>query len=287
MWDPIKDLLMSLMESALGGFDEVVTNAADVLMLNGVAFDAIWTNVANKANTILTPFCNVIIVLCLMVEIAQVSMKVDVLKYEHGIKLGIKACLAKVFIDVSPTLLKAIYLQGQSWISSFGAIGTTLGWETLDKIEPLMDAVSGLGNILGMFLSTFIVLLAIKICGLMVMVIAYGRMFEILVYLLVSPVPCAFMPLGHGDGGGFSRTTAKFLRSFAAVCLQGVMMMMVLYLFDTIIGSALITAVNAVDVTDANAAVTNLIYTMLLGAICLVMAITRCGSWARNIMDAM
>ena len=283
MWEPIKELLMSLMTSALGGFDDVVADAADVLCGNGI--DAVWSQAVALSQN-LRGFCYTIIALCMMIEIANVASKVDIIKFEHGLKLAVKMCLAKVFIDIAPTLLLAIYRQAQGWISSFTTV-SSLGSSCLVKLEPLVDSLSGLGGILGIFLSTFIVLLAIKICGLMVMVMAYGRIFEVLVYVVVSPIPCAFFPLGNGDGGGFSRTTAKFIRSFAAVCLQGVMMMVVLQLFNVIIGTALDGVISSVSTDEVNSAITNLIYTMLLGSVSLVMAITKCGSWAKGILDAM
>lgn len=284
MWKPIKELLMSLMTSALGGFDDVVADAADVLCGDNIT--SLWNSAVTLSN-VLRPFCYTIIALCMMIEIAGVASKVDIIKFEHGLKLAVKMCLAKVFIDIAPMLLLAIYRQAQTWIHGYSS-ASCLGRNCLDKLEPLVDNLRGLGGILGIFLSTFIVLLAIKVCGLMVMVMAYGRVFEVLVYVAVSPIPCAFFPLGNGDGGGFSRTTAKFLRSFAAVCLQGVMMMAVLQFFSVIIGAALDAVIAGVDTSgDVNAAITNLIYTMLLGSVSLVMAITKCGSWAKGILDAM
>lgn len=196
--------------------------------------------------------------------------------------------LAKVCIDIAPTFLQACYAQAQDWITGLSSGGSTLGSQTIGYLTPLVGNVSGFGNILGMFLSTFIVLMAIKICGLMVQVIAYGRMFELYVYLVVSPLPCAFFPLGNGDGGGVSRITSKFFKSFVAVCLQGVMMVIVIRLFDVIIGGAIATTLTGIaGGADPNAAITDLVYTMLLGAIALVMAIVKCGSWAKGILDAM
>lgn len=199
-----------------------------------------------------------------------------------------KMVLAKVCIDIAPTFLQACYAQAQDWITGLSSGGSTLGNTTVTYLTPLVQNVSGFGNILGMFLSTFIVLMAIKICGLMVQVIAYGRMFELYVYLVVSPLPCAFMPLGNGDGGGVSRITSKFFKSFIAVCLQGVMMIIVIRIFDVVMGNAILTTLGAAaGNADANAAITDLIYTMLLGAIALVMAVVKSGSWAKGILDAM
>ena len=283
MLDALRDWLLGLMSSALNGFDSMLADASSVLT-NGLGD---WASVAALSST-LRPFCYTIIGICLLIEISQVAAKVDIIKWEHGLKLCVKMVLAKVCIDIAPTFLKACYAQAQDWIAGLSSGGSTLGSTTVGYLTPLVGNVSGFGNILGMFLSSFIVLMAIKICGLMVQVIAYGRMFELYVYLVVSPLPCAFMPLGNGDGGGVSRITSKFFKSFVAVCLQGVMMIIVIRIFDVVMGNAILnTLSSAAGNADVNAAITDLIYTMLLGAIALVMAIVKSGSWAKGILDAM
>lgn len=283
MLDALRDWLLGLMTSALQGFDNMLADASNVL--TGGLGD--WASVASLSST-LRPFCYTIIGICLLIEIAQVAAKVDIIKWEHGLKLCVKMVLAKVCIDIAPTFLQACYAQAQDWITGLSSGGSTLGNTTVTYLTPLVQNVSGFGNILGMFLSTFIVLMAIKICGLMVQAIAYGRMFELYVYLVVSPLPCAFMPLGNGDGGGVSRITSKFFKSFIAVCLQGVMMIIVIRIFDVVMGNAILTTLGAAaGNADANAAITDLIYTMLLGAIALVMAVVKSGSWAKGILDAM
>lgn len=283
MLDALRDWLLGLMTSALQGFDSMLADASNVLT-GGLGE---WSSVAALSST-LRPFCYTIIGICLLIEIAQVASKVDIIKWEHGLKLCVKMVLAKVCIDIAPTFLQACYAQAQDWITGLSSGGSTLGNTTVTYLKPLVQNVSGFGNILGMFLSTFIVLMAIKICGLMVQVIAYGRMFELYVYLVVSPLPCAFMPLGNGDGGGVSRITSKFFKSFIAVCLQGVMMIIVIRIFDVVMGNAILTTLGAAaGNADANVAITDLIYTMLLGAIALVMAVVKSGSWAKGILDAM
>ena len=139
-----------------------------------------------------------------------------------ALKMGVKYALSVEFINIAPTFLRACYLQANSWLNSMGAASTsyTVGIEAYSKIGSLAENVTGLGNAFGLMGTAAIVLLAIQICGIMVQVIAYGRMFEICVYLVVSPLPCAFFPLGNGNGEGFSRITMRFLRSFAAVCLR-------------------------------------------------------------------
>lgn len=283
MLDALKEWLLGLMKMSLTGFDSMLIKASNVLT-DGLDN---WADIA-ALSMYLRPFCYIIIAICLLLELAQVAAKVDILKWEHGLKLCVKMVLAKVAIDIAPTFLQACYLQAQAWIVSLANSNSIMGRKTMDSLRPLVENTTGWGNILGLFLSTFIVLMAILICGLIIQVIAYGRIFELYVYLVVSPLPMAFLPLGNGNGDGVHRITTKFLKNFIAVCLQGVMMIIVIRVFDVVIGNTIINALTeAAANTDVNAAVTDLIYTMLLGAIALVMAVIKCGSWAKSIMDAM
>lgn len=285
--DGLKEALLELILSALNGFDTMVADSSAILS-GGTWFNSTWNTALRIANNTLRPFCYIVICICLLIEIAQVAQKVDIIKFEHGVKIGVKMCLAKVCIDIAPNFLLACYRQSAEWIRSLGDNYQSLGSLMTTEISDKLDAVTGLWSVLGLFVSTMLVALAIKICGLLIQVIAYGRFFELFVYVAVSPLPCAFFPLGDGTGGGFSRITQKFFKSFIAVCLQGVMILICINIFNSIIRSAFLTMIaNASAAATASGAVSELCYTMLLFAIVLVMAVAKCGGWAKSIIDAM
>lgn len=292
MKEGLKNALLSLIMSALSGFDDMVDAAQGVLTGTGNSsfdVDAVWNAVLTLSNA-LKPFCYIVIGICLLIEIAQVAAKVDIIKWEHALKLAVKMVFAKLCIDIAPTFLKACYNQANLWINSALSVGSyqNMGDLLTTTVQDKLKAVTGLGDILGLFASVMLVALAVKICGLLVEVIAFGRMFELYIYLAVSPLPCAFFPLGDGSGGGVNRITQKFFKSFIAVCLQGVMIVLCIRIFYMIIGNsfnAMMTA--ASGASDASTVVSDLMFTMLMGTIVLVMSVTKCGSWAKGIIDAM
>lgn len=156
------------------------------------------------------------------------------------------------------------------------------------EVETQIASISGIWAVIGLLASCLLLSMAVKVCGLLIQVIAFGRMFELYVYLAVSPLPCAFFPMGDGSGGGISRVTMKFFKSFIAVCLQGVMIIICIRIFYMIVGSALTALIaTAIGGADATTVVSDLCYTMLMAGIVLVMAVAKCGSWAKGIMDAM
>lgn len=285
----LKETLLNLIKSAMNGFDSTVSSAQDVL--TGGLFDtnAVWSSVLALSNA-LKPFCYVVIGICLLIEIAQVAAKVDIIKWEHGLKLCVKMVFAKLCIDIAPTFLRACYNQASLWISSAMSVGgyTNLGSLMTTEVETQINSISGIWSVIGLLASCLLLSMAVKICGLLIQVIAFGRMFELYVLLAVSPLPCAFFPLGDGSGGGMSRITQKFFKNFIAVCLQGAMIIISIRIFYMIVGTALTSLItSASGGSDPTTVVTDLCYVMLLAGIVLVMAVAKCGSWAKSIMDAM
>lgn len=283
--EKLKDWIVQLLTIAFNNFDETLLEASRVLT-GGVAG---FGEAVNLSRTVIAPVCTVILSLCLMTELAIGASKVDRLRMEDGIKLGTKLCLGKVFVDNGPYLLEAIYLQSQSWIASLGgASSATTGELILRNLPAIIDKLDGWGNILGLLATSLIMILAVFVCGLLIKVMAYGRMFEIYAYVVISPLPLAFAPLSGGGEVNLNGITKSFIKSFIGVCLQGVMMLIMLKVFDIIIGNSLNGVVTLIvrgtdnDITK----ITDLLYTMLLGSIALVVAISKSGSYAKSIVGA-
>lgn len=288
----MRDILANIIITAFTSFDTMVSEAADVLSGD---LDQ-WVTIEDWASAVLAPFCYTILGFCLMIELVRVLTKTDVLQWEVGLKVGVKLVLGKVMIDVAPVFLKACYLQSTEWVTTissyyssyYSTTSTGAGTTASLLVQEYLDE-SNILALVGLFASLIIPVLAVQICGLLVKVIAYGRMFELYVYLLVSPLPCAFFPLGDGSGGGFSRTTAKFLKAFVAVCLQGVMMLLCIIIFNVIIEGtmeSLIRTISSNDSMENSVKLSELAYTLVMGGLVLVMSVSKCGSWAKSILDA-
>lgn len=277
-----KDLLINAMES----FDSMSASSCDVLT-SGIS-DSLWTTTVILSQE-LVPFCNIVIGICILLELARTASKVDMIKWEHALKVGVKICIAKVCIEVAPTFLHACYNQCSIFITDLSGTGGDVGLASTvtPHIESACAVVDSLGGAIGLLCSTLLLQMGIKICGLLITVMSYGRVFEILIYLMVSPLPVAFACYNEGNDG-VARITMKFIKGFIAVCLSGLMMFMCIRLFGTIISTKFADLVTASVASGAtgSALVSDLCYDMLLFTIVLVMAVAKCGSWAKQIMDA-
>lgn len=297
MADKLMEAFLSLLESAFTGFDECIKKAVEALtdkmVING---SSAMDTMLSYSNTLI-PFCNLILAALWAMEMYSVAQKVDMIKWEHALKLGVKYCFCVEALNIAPSFLRACYGQASAWMNSLKGNDVSLGAKSLEELKNsgVLEKVDSVWSALGLIVVALIVLLAIKICGLLIQVIAYGRMFEICVYVVASPLPISFLPLGNGNGEGFNRITIKFLRSFAAVCFQGVLMIVVLKVFDALLGKAIFDLITAatkaageggVAVASSTTTIINVLFSMLLAAVALVMSMTKCNSWARNILDA-
>lgn len=297
MADKLMEAFLSLLESAFTGFDECIKKAVEALTDKMVIDGASAMDKMLGYSDTLVPFCNLILAALWAMEMYSVAQKVDMIKWEHVLKLGVKYCFCVEALKIAPSFLRACYGQASAWMNSLKGSDLSLGADSLKKLKEsgVLDDVDSVWSALGLIVVALIVLLAIKICGLLIQVIAYGRMFEICVYVVASPLPISFLPLGNGNGEGFNRITIKFLRSFAAVCFQGVLMIVVLKVFDALLGKAIFDLITAatkaageggVAVASSTTTIINVLFSMLLAAVALVMSMTKCNSWARNILDA-
>jgi hypothetical protein len=259
---------------------------ADGLSLGG---ENLFDRAVNLSE-ILRPFALTFIGICLLYELGSVAMKMDMVKWEMVLRVLVKLGISRAFIDLAPNLLRAIYSQTASWIeqAANSAMGGTDADKQLDEqlknINVLFENFSGLWNAIALMIGSMIIIVAVLACGLIIQMMAYGRIFELCVYIAIAPIPCAFLPLGNGDGTGWSRITAKFFRGFAAVCLQGFMMILCLKVFGLLLEAVI--ASGAAMEGEGIIKILGFLFMMLMPCIALVMAITKCSGWAKSILDA-
>jgi NADH:ubiquinone oxidoreductase subunit H len=99
-------------------------------------------------------------------------------------------------------------------------------------------------------------------------------MVETYVYLAISPLPLATIPNSE-----LSSVAKNFLKSFAAVSIQGVLIFTVLALYGTLIGS--------IASNDAFTDITTAMLEATLYSLVLVVCISMTGRWSKSICNAM
>ena len=268
----IRDTIVEFIFYALGYFDWAIEQVSDVLTLN--IFNGGLVILAQGIANVIKPIAYTIISICFLIEFIKITAEMNILKWEYGVRVLIKFVFAKVAIDLSSELLTAIYTTGADLIITIGNDPNgALGNAVSGAIEAEVNNMSWM-QAMGIMTTIVLPIMAIMVIALIVLVMAYARIFELSIYIAIAPIPCAFLPV---DG---SRITKKFFFSFAAVVLQGVFMVIILQLYKTLCITVFIPLIVVPGII--NTAPMN----MLFGSLLLVLTIMKSGTWAKQILDS-
>ena len=164
----------------------------------------------------------------------------------------------------------------------------------IDRVEALfgsggalnMSAVSvvttddDLSALLALLVVAVISWLVVLIAYIVALVVCWARAIQLYIMAAFSPIPLAFL--------GFDQTRQigiGYLKSFGAVCLAGLIILVLLISFPVILGS--IVAVNPGTGTPIDGIANGLTYALQYLAMCilLVLSLVKSGSWARDIVS--
>ncbi|MEG2813145.1 MAG: hypothetical protein RSA79_00955 [Oscillospiraceae bacterium] len=272
--EALKDSLVAGITKMLSYLDPMINEISTILgedfLVQGNAMYDLAQNIAK----FITPVALTIIGICFLLEFLKITVKMDILKWEFALKVFILLALSQAVISAAPMLMSAIYGSGIDLINkAIGGAGTTsqIGKEVVNQIVKLTKDMKW-GQVLGVFLSTAVPMMAIWACTMIIKVMAYARMFEIIIHVAVAPIPCAFLPLEN------SQITKKFFMSFAAVSLQGLFMIVCVKLFGVMISKTIATIGSQDIMTMA--------MQLLICSLVLVMSIVKTGQWSKSILDA-
>lgn len=272
MEDAIAKWIGNVLEMFMSSVQDIMSVLGQDLQVN----TSMWGLVGNVQG-IVKPVCYTICVILFLIEFLKMSMRVDMLKWEFLFKVMAKFVIAKACIDYGPQLMEAIYSTVAEWTSTYGtsAYDPSFLDTIVDKINDALDDM-GFWAMIGFAITSIVPALVLLVCSFAVKVIAYGRLIELYVLLAMMPVPFAF--LLEGDGG--NNITKKYILNFAGVCLQGLLIVISCSLYQYLIADVINGMSGSTDAGE-------LMFTMVLGAVVMLLAVTKCGQWGKQLLNAM
>ena len=189
------------------------------------------------------------------------SSLADVKRPEHALKLFIRFALAKAAVGYGLDLMLAMFsiVQGmvstvitQSGLSEAG--GATLPQEIIDKITAV-----GFWESIPLWAVTLIGSLFITILAFLMILTVYSRLFKLYMYTAIAPVP-----LSSFAGEPTSHVGKNFLRSYAGVCLEGVVIALACIIFSVMAASPPAVDPNVSAVTAVWSCVGELCFNLLV-----------------------
>ncbi len=185
----------------------------------------------------------------------------EVKKPEHALKLFIRFALAKGVVTYGLDLMMALFNIVQGIIST---IMTNAGFTTTtptvlpDTIMQAVEDCSFLQSI-PLWAVTLIGGLFITVLSFIMILSVYGRFFKLYLYTAIAPVPMASFAGEPSQSIGIS-----FLKGYAAVCLEGAIIVLACVIFSVFAVSPPVVDSSANAVTMVWSYVGELIFNMLV-----------------------
>jgi hypothetical protein len=185
----------------------------------------------------------------------------EVKKPEHALKLFIRFALAKAVVTYGLELMMALLdiVQGIiSTIMSSAGFGTTTESVLPDTIVQAIENCSFWESI-PLWAVTLIGGLFITVLSFIMIMSVYGRFFKLYLYTAIAPVPLASF------AGEPSQSIGKsFLKGYAAVCLEGAIIVLACVIFSVFASSPPVVDTSISAVTMVWSYVGELIFNMLV-----------------------
>jgi hypothetical protein len=185
----------------------------------------------------------------------------EVKKPEHALKLFIRFALAKAVITYGLELMMALFNIVQGVISTImsssgmGAAGqTVLPQEIVTAIQNCTFWES-----IPLWAVTLIGSLFITVLSFIMILSVYGRFFRLYLYTAIAPVP-----LSTFAGEPSQNIGKSFLKGYAAVCLEGAIIVLACVIFSVFAASPPAVAPSSSAVTMVWSYVGELIFNMLV-----------------------
>lgn len=185
----------------------------------------------------------------------------EVKRPEHVLKIFIRFALAKGVVTYGLELMMALFniIQGvTSTIMQTAGFGSTEDTVLPDEI---IEAVEDCGffESIPLWAVTLIGGLFITVLSFIMIMSVYGRFFRLYLYTAIAPIP-----LSSFAGEPSQNIGRSFLKSYAAVCLEGAIVVLACIIFSLFASSPPVVAPDAAAVTMVWSYIGELIFNMLV-----------------------
>lgn len=213
---------------------------------------AIW-NVIVSINGALKAIGTALLVLFFLVGVVKTAGSIsEVKRPEHALKLFVRFAIAKGVITYGLDLMIAIFKIVQ------GVISTSMHTAGLGSItavtlpSQITNAVNGLTffQSIPVWAVSLIGCLVVIVLAFIMIMSVYGRFFKIYLYTAIAPIP-----LSTFAGEPTSHIGKSFLKSYAAVCLEGAIIVLGCIIFSIFTANP--------PAIDTSASATTMVWTYL------------------------
>lgn len=234
----------------------------------------VFSFIKNINDNVIIPIAGLIITSVLCIELINMVMQrnnmhdTDTFEFfKYIIKMWVAVWLASHAFTFS----MAVFDVAQHLVNQAAGVINTSATVSSDQIVSMVDGLKSkeLGELVMILLETSLVKVAIQVMSIIIMLVVYGRMFEIYVYCSVSAIP--FATMGNKEWGQIG---TNYIKGLFAIGLQGLFLMICLGIYSVL--------VKTIKITDIHASIFMVLgYAILLG----LMMLKSC-TLAKSILNA-
>lgn len=251
------------LQNALDTWNEKLAEIWQILTQSPETFKGgnIWNVIVNIHGALLAIGYALLVLFFVVGVVKTCGSFVEVKKPEHALKLFVRFALAKGVITYGLELMMALFNIVQGTI---GTIMNTAGFGSAQKTvlpTEIVEAVEDCGffESIPLWAVTLIGGLFITVLSFIMIMSVYGRFFRLYLYTAIAPIPLASF------AGEPSQNVGKsFLKSYAAVCLEGAIIVLACIIFSVFAASPPVVDPDAAAVTMVWSYIGELIFNMLV-----------------------
>ena len=225
-------------------------------------------------DSVIIPIAGLIITAVLCIELINMVMQKNNMHdtdtfdfFKYIIKMWIAVWLVSHAFEFS----MAVFDVAQSMVNKAAGVINTSAVVSGDQIVQMVEALkdTGLGELIMILFETSLIKVAIQGISIVIMLVVYGRMFEIYVYSSVSAIP--FATMGNKEWGQIG---TNYIKGLFALGLQGLFLMVCLGIYAVL--------VKTIQITDIHTGT----FTILGYAILLGLMMLKSGTLAKSVLNA-
>ena len=251
------------LHNALDTWNEKLAEIWQILTQSPETFKGgnIWNVIVNIHGALLAIGYALLVLFFVVGVVKTCGSIVEVKKPEHALKHFVRFALAKGVITYGLELMMALFNIVQGTISTimntagFGsAQQTVLPTEIVEAVEDC-----GFFESIPLWAVTLIGGLFITVLSFIMIMSVYGRFFRLYLYTAIAPIP-----LSSFAGEPSQNVGKSFLKSYAAVCLEGAIIVLACIIFSVFAASPPVVDPDAAAVTMVWSYIGELIFNMLV-----------------------
>ena len=251
------------LNNSLESWNEKLAEVWDLLTQSPEEFrgSGIWTVIQDIHGALLAIGLALLVLFFVTGVVKTCGSFTEVKRPEHALKLFVRFAIAKGVVTYGLELMMALFQIVQGVISTIiraSGLGNNADLVLPDEMVKAIEDC-GFFESIPLWAVTLICSLVITILSFIIILSVYGRFFKLYIYTAIAPIPLAAFA-----GEPTQQIGKSFLKSYAAVCLEGAIILLACIVFSLFAESPPVVDTQSAPVTMVWSYVGELVFNMLV-----------------------